>query len=190
MAKRHVGASEGHTLETSQDAVQTAGEEFRSRQEELTAPVALRAVTLGFVGGLRSTAPFTLLDWTRKQNPPPTNTLEEFLDSSSARVLLNLLSAGELVGDKLPGIPSRISPAPLLGRLGLGALAGLSVFRRYNQPLFLGAVLGALGAGAGALGGYYARAAVAEATKAPQWLLGIVEDGLAIGLGIMAVRRP
>ena len=134
-------------------------------------------------------APLALLDWTRKQNPAPTNGFEQFLDSPASRILTSSLSAGELVGDKLPITPSRISPAPLAGRLGLGALAGASIFRRYRQPLIAGAILGALGAGAGAVAGYYARDAIASKTKAPQWMLGLAEDALAYGLGFLAVKK-
>jgi uncharacterized membrane protein len=179
----------GGTIAALEHSAQAVREEVQAIQQEVTGPVALRAVVLGFVGGLRSMAPFAVLDWTRKQNPEPTNSFEQFLDSPTSRVLINSLSAGELVGDKLPATPSRVSPAPLLGRLGLGALAGASVFRRYRQPLAAGAVLGALGAGVGAVAGYYARDAIASKTKAPQWLLGLVEDALSFGLGFLAVRK-
>src|SRR5579859_998782 len=89
----------GGTIAALQNSAQTVREEFDSLQDELTAPVALRAATLGFAGGLRSMAPFALLDWTRKQNPEPTNDFEQFLDSPASRILISSLSAGELVGD-------------------------------------------------------------------------------------------
>jgi uncharacterized membrane protein len=179
----------GGTLAALDNSAQAVRAEILALQQEVTGPVALRAVTLGFVGGLRSMAPLTLLDWTRKQNPAPTNSFEQFLDSPASRVLTSSLAAGELVGDKLPATPSRISPAPLLGRLGLGALAGASIFRRYRQPLVVGAVLGALGAGVGAAAGYYTRDAMASKTKAPQWMLGLAEDALAFGLGFLAAKK-
>ena len=189
MAKHRLRANGERALEAIQDSAQAAREEVSSLQQEITVPVALKAAMLGFVGGLRSMTPNALLNWTRKQDPAPTNEFEQFLDSSTARILLSSLSAGELVGDKLPATPSRISPLPLLGRLGLGALAGASIFRRYRQPLAAGAIIGALGAGAGAFAGYYARDAIASKTKAPQWALGLAEDALAFGLGFLAVKR-
>jgi uncharacterized membrane protein len=175
-------------LAAIQESADSLRDEVASLQEEITGPVALRAATLGFVSGLRSMAPLALLDWTRKHNPSPTNNFEEFLDSPVARVISSTLSAGELVGDKLPITPSRISPAPLIGRLGVGALAGMSIFRRYRQPLVVGALIGAAGACAGTFAGYYTRDTIASSTKAPQWLLGIAEDALTFGLGYLAVK--
>ncbi len=109
----------------------------------------IRAALLGFVGGLRSMTPFAMLNRTRELDPPPNSTIEQILTSPVTRTITDLLASGELVGDKLPQIPNRISPVPLLGRVGLGALAGMSICRRYQQSLLLGALLGAVAAGAG-----------------------------------------
>jgi len=158
-------------------------------RDEVSWPVVTRAVTLGFVSGLRSMAPFALLGWTKGQNPAPTNDLEHFLDSPAASFVTSTLASGELLGDKLPNTPARIKPGPLAGRLVIGGLAGLSIFRRYQQPLVPGAILGALGAGAGTYIGYYARKSIADSTRTPQWLLGLAEDGLAFGLGFLAVKK-
>ncbi len=176
-------------IAAAQQAAQAAATEVSSWQQ-VTASMALRAAGLGFVGGLRSLTPQALLNWTRADDPPPDNQFESFLESTPARILLNSLAAGELVGDKLPFVPSRLSPPPLLGRLGLGMLAGVGVARRYRQPVIAGAVLGGLGAGVGSVAGYYARDAIASRTKAPQWLLGLAEDGVALGLGFLILRRP
>ncbi|HEY0753802.1 MAG TPA: DUF4126 family protein [Ktedonobacteraceae bacterium] len=189
MAKDQLRESRDRALGAVQDTAQAAEAEIASWREELTAEVALRALTLGFVGGLRSLTPLALLDLTNEQNPPATNNLEQFLDSPTARVLFNTLAAGELVADKLPFAPSRLSPIPLLGRLGLGALAGMSLCRRYHKPLIAGALLGGLGAGAGSFAGYYARSTLFSTTKTPQWVLGLAEDALAFGLGSLAVKR-
>jgi uncharacterized membrane protein len=160
-----------------------------SLKDEVSWPVVARAVTLGFVSGLRSMAPFALLGWTKGQNPAPTNDLEHFLDSPAASFMTSTLASGELLGDKLPNTPDRLKPGPMAGRLVIGGMAGLSIFRRYRQPLILGAVLGALGAGAGTYIGYYARQSIADSTRTPQWLLGLAEDGLAFGLGFLAVKK-
>lgn len=189
MTKNHILPDRKEAQKKVSHLKQTADDELHSWQKQWTASGALRATTLGFVGGLRSTVPLTVLDWTRRQNPAPSNDIEKFLDSSLARVILNTLAAGELVGDKLPITPSRISPAPLLARLGVGAIVGMSIFRRTRQPLVLGAILGTAGAGVGTVAGYYVRNAISSSTKAPQWLLGLAEDALAFGLGFLAVKR-
>lgn len=150
--------------------------------------VYVRAAALGFVGGLRSMTPFALLDWTKGHNPEPRNTFEQVLDSPLTRIVTSLLASGELVGDKLPQTPSRLSPGPLIARLGVGALAGLSIARRYRRSLLIGALLGAAGAGAGAAAGYYARSALVKATNIPDPVVGVLEDGLAFGLGTLIVK--
>ena len=149
--------------------------------------VYVRATTLGFVTGLRSMTSFALLSWLADDNSDPQDSVETFLDYPAVRLITVLLALGELVGDKLPIIPSRLSPGPLAGRLVIGALAGMSICHQARQPLAFGALLGAAGAGAGSFAGHYGRTTLAKATKTPQWLWGIVEDWLAVYLGSLAV---
>lgn len=147
-----------------------------------------RAATLGFVAGLRSMTPLALLSRTSQRDPEPANAAEEMLDSPTARIVTSMLASGELIGDKLPIIPSRLKPGPLTGRLLIGGLAGMRICRRYHQSLVVGAILGAASAGAGSYIGNYARTKLAENTKIPKFMLGLAEDGLAMGLAWMAVR--
>lgn len=153
-----------------------------------TATPYARAVLLGFVGGLRSMMPFAMLNRTSELDSTPEEPLEQLLSSPGARVVIDLLASGELVGDKLPLAPSRIKPLPLLGRIGIGALAGLRICRRYQRPLLAGALLGAVAAGAGSYAGYYARTSLTKTTGLPGPLWGLVEDGAALGLGYLAVK--
>jgi uncharacterized membrane protein len=150
--------------------------------------VYVRAATLGFVTGLRSMTSFALLSWLQGDNDSKSkDPVEAFLDYPAVRLITALLALGELVGDKLPIIPSRLSPGPLFGRLVIGALAGMSICHQARQSLILGALLGAAGAGAGSFAGYYGRTTLAKATRIPQWLWGIAEDWLAVYLGSLAV---
>lgn len=150
--------------------------------------VYVRATTLGFVTGLRSMTSFALLSWLQADKKAGSqDPVVVFFDYPAVRLITALLALGELVGDKLPIIPSRLSPGPLTGRLVIGSLAGMSICHQVRQPLALGALLGAAGAGAGSFAGYYGRTALAKATKTPQWLWGVVEDGLAVYLGSLAV---
>lgn len=153
------------------------------------ATVCIRATMLGFVGGLRSMTPLAMLNRTKELDPPPDTTVEQILTAPATRTIIDLMASGELVGDKLPLTPSRISPIPLIGRLSLGALAGTSICRRYKQPLLVGALLGAAGAGVGSFAGYYARNALTKNTKLPGAAVGLVEDGVAFGLGYIAVKE-
>jgi uncharacterized membrane protein len=49
-------------------------------------------------------------------------------------------------------------------------------------------VSGGLGAFAGTFGAYRARAALGEATKVPDPLLGVAEDALAVAVAALATR--
>lgn len=150
--------------------------------------VYARAATLGFVAGLRSLTPLAWLSRTSKLDPAPTNAAEEMLDSPTARIVTSMLASGELIGDKLPFIPSRLKPGPLTGRLLIGGIAGMQICRRYSQPLLVGAILGAASAGAGSFAGSYVRSKLSENTKIPDFLLGLAEDGVAVGLAWLAVH--
>ena len=152
------------------------------------ANVYARAATLGFVAGLRSMTPLAWLSRTSQLDPEPANAAEEMLDSPTARIVTSMLASGELIGDKLPMIPSRLKPGPLTGRLLIGGLAGMRICRRYHQSLVVGAILGAASAGAGSFAGNYMRTSLAENTKIPKFVLGLAEDGLAVGLAWLAVR--
>ena len=156
--------------------------------EDSPANVYTRAATLGFVAGLRSMTPLAWLSRTSKLDPEPANAAEEMLDSPTARIVTSMLASGELIGDKLPMIPSRLKPGPLTGRLLIGGLAGMRICRRYHQSLVIGAILGAASAGVGSFAGNYMRTKLAENTKIPKFVLGLTEDGLAMGLAWLAVR--
>ncbi|QBD78696.1 DUF4126 family protein [Ktedonosporobacter rubrisoli] len=148
----------------------------------------LRAALLGFACGLRSLSPLALLDWSKKFKPNPSTKLEQILNSPATRIATSLLATGELVVDKLPGTPSRLNIGPLLGRLSVGALAGVSICQRYRQMPALGLLLGAAGAWAGSYAGYYARTTLSKNSKLPGFAVGLLEDGAAYGLGLLAVR--
>lgn len=166
----------------------TSAEPLDLGDEDSPMNVYARAVTLGFAAGLRSMTPLAWLSRTSNLDPEPTNAVEEMLDSPTARIVTSMLASGELIGDKLPMIPSRLKPGPLVGRLGIGALAGMRICRRYHQSLVVGAILGAASATAGSFAGNYARTRLTENTKISGFVLGLAEDGLAIGLAWLAVR--
>ncbi|MDQ2688470.1 MAG: hypothetical protein M3Y28_11460, partial [Armatimonadota bacterium] len=92
-----------------------------------------------------------------------------------------LLSAGELVADKLPQTPSRISPLPLVGRIVSGTIVGAVVCHGAKKSLWLGGLLGGIAAVAGSYGGYYGRKALSE--RLPDPVVAVIEDTLAVGLG-------
>ena len=96
-------------------------------------------------------------------------------------------AVGELVGDKLPNTPSRLTPIGISSRLVLGGLvAGLFAQTRQARPL-PAAALGAASALASAKVGHDVRAWVAQ--YAPDPAVAVVEDALALGLSAAGASR-
>lgn len=155
----------------------------------------VRAAALGVVAGLRSMTPLALLS-AAGSLPGPDHAFGgrsagplSLLQSPAILRMSLLAAAGELAGDKLPFIPSRLA-APVFGwRLTVGAAAGAAVCDDARLPLAPGAALGAAGAALGSVAGYRARTTLARATSLPDPVWALVEDAVAVGLGVFALRR-
>ena len=149
-------------------------------------PPPARALLLGFVSGLRSQVPFALLAVQARRgefDPGPGAAARRF--ASREGVLGAVLAAGgELVADKLPMTPSRLTAGPFLQRLATGGAVGAAVHYDAGHPRALGLLLGAAGAGAGAWAGTRARAALTERTALPAALVAAAEDLVAVGLAV------
>jgi uncharacterized membrane protein len=140
------------------------------------------AFLLGFLAGLRSMTPLAAvawgarLGWLHLDGTPLT-----FLGSTAAAYLLTALMLAELVADKLPRTPSRTQPGPFIGRIVTGGLAGAALLGGTGGSLPLGAILGALGAVAGTLGGYRARTGLVRMLGVPDYAVALAEDAVAVG---------
>jgi uncharacterized membrane protein len=140
------------------------------------------AFLLGFLAGLRSMTPLAAvawgarLGWLHLDGTPLT-----FLGSAPAAYLLTALMLAELVADKLPRTPSRTQPGPFIGRIVTGGLAGAALLGGTGGLLALGALLGALGAVAGTLGGYKARTGLVRMLGVPDYVVALAEDAVAVG---------
>jgi uncharacterized membrane protein len=134
----------------------------------------LRALGIGAVAGLRTfTAPAATLG----------------IDRQLWSGVVFLLAAGELVADKLPFMPSRLSPGSLTARLVSGGLCGRAVARRFEGSGALGLAAGAVGAAGSAWLGYTIRHELTE-RRLPDWLVALVEDSVAVFGAARAVDIP
>jgi uncharacterized membrane protein len=125
------------------------------------------AAAAGFACGLRTfSAPLALA-------------LRGRLGGTPVRAGLALAAAGELVGDKLPSVPSRTAPGPLALRVAAGAFCGHVLGGRS------GLVAGAAGAAAGSFAGQRARGELAERTGRPDAVFAVAEDALAYALAAL-----
>ncbi len=154
-------------------------------------PAITRPLLLGILAGMRSQIPLMLLALASRRGRVNVGSGAPWgwLRSSKVGIATSLLAAGEVVSDKLPIVPSRLEPAPLGGRLTFGALAGAACSPARRGSRLRGALLGAAGAGMGAYGGYRLRAMLRRDTGVPDPVWGAVEDGIALGIGFLALKR-
>jgi uncharacterized membrane protein len=142
---------------------------------------------------MRSQLPIALLglESSRGRFDPGRSWLARRLATPGGVAAAVLASVGELIGDKLPMIPDRTRPGPLAGRVAIGALVGAGVYQDADGLAAYGAVVGAVAAAASTLALARARAALGRRTPLPDLGWGLVEDVLALTLGLLAVRsRP
>jgi uncharacterized membrane protein len=141
---------------------------------------------LGFVAGLRSmTAPAVVawashIGWMNLSGSPLA-----FMGSRWAVALFTLAALGEYIADLRPTAPARTAAFPLTVRMVTGSLTGASVAIAGGFLLWVGVLGAAMGAIAGAFGGYRARVGLVRALNVPDAVIAIPEDAIALGLGLL-----
>jgi uncharacterized membrane protein len=155
-----------------------------------TFPGLLHTFLIGFVSGLRSMTAPAVVSWAARLGwIDLSKTPLAFLGYAATPYNISLLAIAELIADKLPMTPSRKAPAGFIARIVLGAFSGCALSLGIGQSGVVGAVLGCLGAVAGTLGGYKARTSLVSALKVPDILIALLEDALAIGVGLFVVHH-
>jgi uncharacterized membrane protein len=144
------------------------------------------AIGLGVVAGLRALTAPAVLAWAAERRlirlgSSPFATII----SATAAKRISDCAVSELIADKLPFTPSRLNAAPLTSRIVSGAICGATIYGVVKQPLTEGAVLGGLGAIAGAFAGYHMRKRLSR--DLPDLGVAVLEDVLAIGGGVFIV---
>jgi uncharacterized membrane protein len=156
----------------------------------MTSLALLLAFAIGVVAGLRSlTAPAVVawaahLGWLNLHGSPLA-----FMGSAWAVGIFTLLALVELVADQLPTTPARTAAVGLTARIVMGALTGACLGVAGGASLLLCALLGAIGGIAGAFGGYQARVGLVRALGVPDFVVAVLEDLVAIGLGLIIASR-
>jgi uncharacterized membrane protein len=135
-------------------------------------------VLAGAATGLRSTVALAALVSRRSPGLPP------LLEAPLARPAAGAAVASELVIDKLPNTPSRLSPPGLAGRLVFAAAAGALLARGAGRPVLPSVLIASATALVAARVGHDARVALAE--RFPPAAVAVAEDLLAIGLASLA----
>lgn len=146
---------------------------------------------LGVASGMRSTVGLSQLSRELADLPDddrPAARVPGFLARASVSDTLQLATFGEMVADKLPFTPSRIEPAPLGGRVAMGALAGGALAASQEESVITGALIGGIGALLGTFAGYHIRRALTSRAKIPDIVVALCEDAVAIAVARDAVR--
>lgn len=150
----------------------------------------LFALLIGVIAGLRAmTAPAAAAWAARLGWLPLAGYPLAWLGSWLAVLPLTLLAALELVADQHPKTPSRKVPHQFITRVLTGAFAGAALMMPATHWV-RGAVLGAIGAVIGTLGGAEVRAGLA-ARFGKDRPAALIEDAVAVigGLVIFALAR-
>jgi uncharacterized membrane protein len=109
-----------------------------------------------------------------------------FLHHPVSLVVFTLLALGELIADKLPFIPSRITAGPLVVRFVSGGLCGLAFGLPSNLTSWIvGALTGGIGAVAGSFAGYHLRRWLTSRRGLSDLPVALGEDVVAVGLGLL-----
>ena len=159
-------------------------------RKKIMSPRSTRAAAfgIGVVAGLRSLLAPAALSWTTHKNRSLARAFPlAGLVSGPASKKMVKLAAGELLADKLPFTPNRISPGPLAARIVSGAACGAAITYLNQESPAEGAILGCAGALAGAFGGYYARRSLSRNRNA--LAVAVVEDAIAVALAFGIVAR-
>jgi uncharacterized membrane protein len=141
------------------------------------------AFLVGVASGGRSLTGLATIALTTRPHTP--SGMLDRAASPPGRALLVTAAAGELCADKLPAIPSRLSPMGLGGRIAAGAAGGAALaLRARGNP-----VIGALCGGAGAVVGSYAGAMWrrwAGPEQVTAFAAAVTEDLLTVATSVLA----
>jgi uncharacterized membrane protein len=152
--------------------------------------VCLYAFLLGVLTGLRSFSPLALVSWGARLKWLHLEASPlAFLGYAATPYIFSLLAVGELIADKLPGIPSRKSAGPFIWRILAGAACGYALAGGSGHSPLAADLLGAAGAVAGALGGYQLRMRLVKATGGRDFPIALLEDCIAVGGSLLIVSR-
>ena len=112
-----------------------------------------------------------------------------FFAAPATAYIFTVLACAELVGDKLPFTPSRLTIGPFVGRVVMGTLCGMALCAATQQPMTVGGIVGGLGAGTGAYLGYHVRRTLTTRVELPDFLVALAEDTVAVAGAIYIVSR-
>ncbi len=146
----------------------------------------LRAAGIGLVAGMRSMSAPALTSHYLSKEPSlflSSSPLKGIASPTTANVL-KFMALGEMIVDKLPGVPSRTDLGPLAARAVSGGVCAAAICAAEGEPPGVGAAIGAASAVASAFFFYTLRRNFGRATGIPDAVSALAEDTLALGIGV------
>ena len=151
---------------------------------------APRALALGAISGLRSASGLAFVGRAASRGDMDLGgTPLAFLGSPRLSKALTVAQLGEMIGDKLPAVPSRMRSMPLLGRAASGGLVGAAAFLSEDRRAATGTILGSSSAIVAAFAGEKLRAIVGRKTGLPDPLVAVAEDAVVLLVGSRASKN-
>ena len=149
--------------------------------------IYILALLIGIVAGLRTMTAPAAISWAAALGwLPLEGTWLAFLGYAYTPYILTALALLELVADQLPSTPSRKVPQQFGARIVMGALCGAAIGAPGGM-LIGGLIAGVVGAVIGTLGGYEARTRLVAATGGKDLPIALLEDAVAVLLGLFVV---
>lgn len=142
---------------------------------------------LGVATGLRSMTPIAALCWFVYADQMSAD-WAHWVGHLSVAIVLTICAVGELVADKMPWVPNRISPAPLLWRIVLAGFVGAYAAASEQGPGLEGVLLGVVGVLIGAFGGFMLRRELVQRFECKDWQIALTEDIIAVVGTLCALR--
>ena len=156
----------------------------------------LKAFEIGVIAGMRTMTAPALVSYklshtepSRSVGPPLSDSNLHFMTSATTTNVLAVLAGGELIADKLPNTPDRIGQPQVWGRIASGALSAAALTEADGESAPIGAIIGALGAVAGAFAFFHLRRWLTHEQGLPDPLVAVAEDALTIGAGWWVVNQ-
>ena len=149
----------------------------------------LFVLLIGVLAGLRSLTPPAVTAWGAHWGWFKLPRLLSWIGTTPAVAIFTVFALVELCTDKLPSAPRRKVPMQFCARILMGAFAGACLSTAADCGALLGVLLGAVGAVAGTLGGYHARAGLAKLFNSPDLPIALTEDILTIAGSFYVISR-
>jgi uncharacterized membrane protein len=151
--------------------------------------VYARSAVLGAVSGMRSMAAPAIVSRLASSGLLPIDESQiGFLKNPASTKTTAILTAGEMIADKLPFIPNRTKAIPLITRAISGAMSGAAFSTGKKRSALFGAFCGMAAAIGATYGAFKLRQLAKEKLEIPDTITAVAEDALVATAGYLLLK--